>query len=77
MTNVTVAQSEKQLKRARRPIRARCEAASISNQMIADEAECSKTYVSHYWHGRRSPRAIELAIEKLLAAAGNGQRRSA
>lgn len=78
MTTVNVAQSEKQLKRARKALYAQCEAAGITLKAIAEEARCSKSYVVHYFKGRRSPRAVELAIEKLLLlAAQHGQRRSA
>lgn len=78
MTTVTVAQSKKNLKRLRKAQHDECLALGIDNKAIAEEARCSKSYVTHYWAGRRSPRAVELAIEKLkLQAAAQHERRSA
>ena len=75
MTNATVtAQSATQdkrrrlaLKRARQPLRDRCRALGITHDDIAAEARCHRTYVVQYFSGRRSPRAVELAAEKLIA----------
>ena len=68
MTQGTLAQkaTPKQLKRVRRPLYERCRAQGITHDAIAAEARCSRPYVAHFFAGRRSPRAVELAIEKLL-----------
>lgn len=56
-----------QLKRTRAPLALECRTLGITQDLIAAEARCSRPYVAHYFAGRRSPRAVELAIEKLLA----------
>jgi len=67
VTTDTVARAApKQLKRQRRPLYDRCRQAGITHDMIAEEAHCTRGYVVHFFAGRRSPRAVELAIEKLL-----------
>lgn len=76
MTTATVTQGTRQLKRARRALSEQCRAAQITHDAIAAEARCHRTSVVHFFSGRRSPRAVELAIEKLLLAA-DAQRRSA
>lgn len=68
VTTATVTQGTRQLKRKRRELQERCRAAEITHDKIAAEARCHRTSVVHFFSGRRSPRAVELAIEKLLAA---------
>lgn len=67
MTTDTLAQSPKNLKRTRRALYERCRERQITHDAIAAEAHCSRSYVAHFFAARRSPRAVELAIEKLLA----------
>lgn len=38
----------------------------ITQDRIALEARCGRTYVNHYLNGRRSPLRIKQAIERLL-----------
>lgn len=67
MTQGTLTQTPKKLKRARRALYLQCREHGITHDAIAAEAHCTRPYVAHYFAGRRSPRAVELAIEKLLA----------
>jgi len=72
MTTVTVTQDTEQLKTKRARLQKRCKRLDVTHDAIAAEAQCSRTYVVHFFAGRRSSRAIELAIEKLLARNGEG-----
>ncbi len=72
MTNVTVTPDTEELKEKRARLRKRCRRAGVTQEAIAAEAHCTRTYVVHFFAGRRSPRAVELAIEKLLAKADGG-----
>ncbi|MDD5304779.1 MAG: hypothetical protein PHS14_16915 [Elusimicrobia bacterium] len=73
MTTDTVTRGTKKLKAERRELYERCRERGITHDKIAAVARCSRTYVVHFFAARRSPRAIELAIELLLA----GQQRKA
>lgn len=72
MTIVTVTRDIGQLKEKRVRLYRRCQKARITHDVIAAEAQCGRTYVVHFFAGRRSSRAIELAIEKLLAKSNGG-----
>jgi len=70
MTTVTVTQDTAHLKAKRARLYRRCQKAHVTHDAVAAEAQCSRSYVVHFFAGRRSSRAIELAIEKLLAKSG-------
>lgn len=63
-----------ELKAERRPLYEQCKRLGITHDTIALEARCSRVYVVNYFSGHRSPRAVELAIEKLIGLVRNGKR---
>ena len=76
MTTVTVTQNAGstqaeilRLKEKRAPLRRRCLKAKprVRHEDIAARAKCDRTLVVHYFAGRRSPEAVETAIQQLLA----------
>lgn len=70
----TSAQAPQKLKADRRPLYEQCRDLRITHDDIAAEAHCSRNYVVMYFSGLRSPRAVELAAEKLIARARASRR---
>lgn len=69
MTTDTVPQTGNELKAQRRALYLVCHKYGIRHIDVAAEAECSRTYVVQFFSGTRSPRAIALAVEKLILLA--------
>jgi len=69
VTTATVPQETTELRATRQALYAVCKKAGIRHIDVAVEAECSRTYVVQFFGGTRSPRAIALAVEKLLGIA--------